>query len=115
MIQKNILAEPKQFQMEEFWTYYISNVKIPNCGTAACIGGWAMCLTRKIKPAELALRGWRDNLVAIEIGTDLIKLKKLIWFYNWPEKFRHVRKEGTVAFARQAVRRIEHFIQTNGE
>lgn len=48
------------------------------------------------------------------LGLSMHDSSRLFGFYNWPYKLQRIseEKEGTPAFARQAVRRIDHFIKT---
>jgi hypothetical protein len=114
-VQRQILKEPKQFQMLSLFTESIDKVHIPNCGTAASIAGWVGCLFKNRKPSK-APRNFDAIEARIILGLDLRGANKLFFFCNWPEKFRKhaLKKEGTVEFAKQAARRIEHFIKTNG-
>ena len=42
-VQKQILLEPRQFDIQHWFTMFPKNVtRVPNCGTAACIAGWAI-------------------------------------------------------------------------
>lgn len=120
-IQKRILAEPRQFQMLQVFSNSIkSGRKIPHCGTAACIVGWGIALRAKLKPS-LANEAMGDCSRKIKT-TDEAKIfdlerdasARLVYFDQWPRKFRKIPeiKEGTAAFARQAARRIDHFIKT---
>lgn len=121
-IQKQILKEPRQFQMESVFTDHL-NVKIPHCGTAACIVGWAIAMQSKLKPrlaCEILSIGG-DSRIKSYNESEIFRIdgrsaSRLVNFYQWPDKFKKVwiDKEGTRAFARQAVRRIDHFIKTKG-
>ena len=115
-IQKQILKEPRQFQMAAWFTT-LGVDDIPNCGTAACIGGWAMALKRNWNPKtadERTVHEYSDAKKAL--GLDDIKGGRLFIFGEWPQQYQRVgkHKAGTKAFARQAVRRIDHFIKTRG-
>lgn len=90
---------------------HIKGVTIPNCGTAACIAGWALCLSQKINPIALRFKGGNQRII---LGLEDNEIVRLQWFSEWPSKFQKHTKEGTPAFARQAVARIEHFIKTKG-
>lgn len=132
-IKKQILKEPRQFAMRWLfakelrrlgrveWTDNVHHNKpIPNCGTAACLAGWAFTLfaERGLNPRE-ANELMEDNAYGIEDAREILRLadeqgKLLFHFENWPPKFRRAKEEGTPAFARQAAARIEHFIATSG-
>jgi hypothetical protein len=117
-----------------------SPTNIPNCGTAACLAGWAVTYkyAKHKKPAEVWDRyanndsTWRTfngdyrmqggygvtNVMpeATEIlGLTKDQAEKLFMFDNWPKQFKVTEYEGSLEFAQQAVSRIEHFIKTNGE
>lgn len=59
-IIKAIKKEPGQFDMRSWFTRQRG---IPNCGTAACIGGWAVALTKRANPekARLASKNSRER------------------------------------------------------
>ena len=104
--------------MENVFSNYIEGIdKIPNCGTAACIGGWAASLSVKLNPKQA--RHEKFHYISNKQMYDFLGVSEdegliLIYEFNWPQKFRKHKQEGTMAFARQAVRRIDHFIKTKG-
>lgn len=51
-VQKQILAEPAQVIMEDWFCETRQSKRIPNCGTAGCIGGWAVALNEHKTPKE---------------------------------------------------------------
>lgn len=118
--KKRILAEPGQFEMHEWFDTelrvignhsvkdIVRKVTIPNCGTAACLRGHLICIRAGVNPAE-AHQSWNDDL-----DIDFTLRNRLFYFNEWPEQFRKNTSEGTREFARQAARRIEHFIATDG-
>lgn len=100
-----------------------SRFTIPNCGTAACIAGWAVTLVKKTNPAN-CYKGDTWDAAAEALGLDgrwhsgnlpSTNSGKLFWMDEWPKQYKKDCKEGSVAFARNAVRRIDHFIKTNGQ
>jgi hypothetical protein len=130
-IQKRILEEPAQFQMD---SWFLNNPNmIPNCGTAACIGGWAVTLgKRRKRPSTIAcklascaphetFRVHHENAVLMNseinkyLRLDDEQRKRLTDFSYWPEKYRKLKSEGSSEYAKQAAERIDHFIKTNGE
>lgn len=122
-IQKKILAEPRQFQMARLFaeTIYRKSGKkspsIPNCGTAACIAGWAVCFGKRKNPRACENGGaWLGDSVYAREMIELTESQKerLFFSHNWPLKFQKIEDAGTVAFARQAAKRIDFFIKTNG-
>lgn len=113
-IQKQILKEPRQFQMWDVFSDHADDFAIPNCGTAACIAGWAITITSKTNPAKAAniINSYRK--AGTELGLEEWQADMLFNFGRWPAQFQKTSREGTRAFARQAVRRIDHFIKTKG-
>lgn len=109
-VQRKILAEPKQFQMRTWFTSDLDH-KIPNCGTAACIGGWALVLSRKAKPSALQLIPSPFELIREALNLPYWQASLLCVFRQWPVKFQRYGEDN----AKQAARRIEHFIKTGGE
>jgi len=119
-----IMAEPRWFDMT--WWIDTTSDKAP-CGTTACIGGFAILLS-KIK-GRLTEKTWATTANKIPqksympryTATVLLDLDKdqafrLFDINHWPYKF-------TVAYqaadrperrAKAAADRIEFFIQTNG-
>ena len=121
-VKEQILREPKQFVIHGWFANELrkdateifgipKNVKIPNCGTAACIKGWAACIVANNKPNQI------PSLSLASCNLCLTKLQEqiLFLFKYWPSQFKKIKSEGTIAFARQAARRIDHFIKTNGK
>ena len=127
-IKKKIKEEPYQFEMSEWFTTLLEckdSKPVPNCGTAACIAGWAISIHNKVNPREayrIAIRSsMSQRTQACEIlDINLEQGERLFMTYNWPEKFR-LSKSG-VAFkyltkkqqAALAIKRINHFIKTEG-
>jgi hypothetical protein len=123
-VKEKILDEPGQFIMH-MWTSkelarFVRGKEVKskrvtvNCGTAACIAGWACCITKNLNPAQF--NNSFDSplfLNALELNSEQRDL--LFDFDCWPPQFRVHQNEGTRAFARQAAKRIDHFIATNGE
>lgn len=119
-IQKQILKEPRQFDMDFYFSEYHSlGVKIPRCGTAACIAGWAICLADKKTPqqADESLRMSPARFRAQEhLGLTAEQCDRLFYQGGWPAPFKENyggAKNATHA-ARIACLRIDHFIKTKG-
>ena len=123
-IKGQILKEPKQFQMGQWFAKSLDDKTndIPNCGTAACIGGWAMTIDRGMNPKET------DECFEVDFATkarNLLGLRysqglNLFILNNWPENFRNtyleaVKASNLIEAARIAAKRIDHFIDTNGK
>lgn len=120
-IQKHILAEPRRLVMsiierrgnpntlipvepDEYSNYnqYEKRQKFADCGTAACIMGWARLLASHYNG--------HDDSLDIEFG-------KLCSARTWPTKFAKAYAKAKTARsrARIAANRIEHFIKTRGK
>lgn len=118
-IQKQILAEPRQFQMNTWFSEtddFHKQVEV-KCGTAACIGGWAVTIAKKTKPSEYWKAGW-DTLPEAKklLRITISGVERLFTVSNWPDKFRHAYYDAKTnqGQAQAASDRIEHFIKTNG-
>lgn len=120
-IKKQILAEPLQFYMQ----CWLSNVrhdqqKIPNCGTTACIAGWAICIVRKQNPEAarqdyLSGQFYCSSIAREFLELDVTQSDLLFLESKWPIKFQRTEKETPLQTAKRAAKRIEHFIKTKGE
>ncbi len=110
-VQKQILKEPRQFHMQEWFSRYVP-WEIPNCGTAACIGGWAVCLATKSTPGDLT-RLWRDTIDPDKV-LDLSGEEgdRLFLESQWPARFKGGKTPEIRA--ERAAKRIDHFIKTRG-
>lgn len=137
-IQKQILKEPKQFDID---TWFAIDSHAPNCGTTACIAGWAIALSKKQTPL-VAAKSIRKNfgrpsilLLSWSQAKDIepkarraleltpAQAERLFHIGGWPDEFvnRHhenrdheddyhwVKHKATVA-----ADRIDHFIATKG-
>ncbi len=99
-IKLAIRAYPNQFDMSN---WFDKN----ECGTTACIAGWAVALNK-----NLPLNQAEDACIACEreamkaLGLTFDEGQRLFYLGKWPPQF--------VYDSRNAVARIEHFIQTNG-
>jgi hypothetical protein len=132
-IKKQILKEPRQFVMRGLFECLHSTIDedgygvnsrqatVPNCGTAACIAGWActLYLRPRLNPAIANAITSRSESEPWDDAKRLLRADEnqcqwLFLFEHWPPQFKKHRKEGTAAFARQAAARIEYFIKTNG-
>ena len=121
-VKEAILREPKQFYMGSWFandsSYYI-HYEIPNCGTTACIGGWAVVLGKGFHNPREA-----DEAIGSRIGREpetQLQLtpeegNRLFFSEHWPEQFRIAfdTAETPEQRAQIAANRIEHFIKTEG-
>lgn len=119
-VAAKILAEPKQFDMDNYFaSASCLGREVPNCGTAACIAGWSICLARRIKPSKAAISSGSSYSIA---AMKVLKIRwiaagRLFGVLSWPSEFRDsylAHKDGSVGRARVAATRIEHFIKTKG-
>jgi len=121
-IKKHILAEPKRFAMG-FWVRrkedsddgkvhdYSYTGSYARCGTAACIGGWAMILSGENPQGNTLIQERAAEL----IGIQYFRSDRLFDASRWPEEFqRFASAKKAPERAQIAAARIEHFIKTNG-
>jgi hypothetical protein len=135
-ICRAILHEPRRLDMYG-WIYdeeiHGMACSAP-CGTAACIGGFAVILSRTRslanKPWKKAVQScladaasnseFRDDAIARAaqklLGLTHAQADRLFAPSNWPEEFVHVYENGrsSAKRAKAAVDRIKLFIETNG-
>lgn len=121
-IIRHIREKPKRFDMK----ILAKKSRLTPCGTAACIAGWAVLLTRADKQDKKSFHSLIDSGLlsfwyagASAIGLDQEEARQLFETYNWPTRYRapfnraehlgHHRKAVEIA-----VRRIRHFIKTKG-
>jgi hypothetical protein len=124
-IQKHILAEPKRFIMAGFfehgkpgdfiWDYSLAGSGFPDCGTAACIAGWAVKLETGRFGQEATIGRRAEKLLGLDEAT--LQRDSLFSVYSWPSKFgRPFREAADPAIrAKIACARIDHFIATKGD
>jgi hypothetical protein len=122
-----IAQNPTQFNMD--WWFHESDAvgnDAGGCGTAACIGGWAVFLKYKSKkgrtPTLAQVCDHCDDGSTIDEATEALKLtpteaNRLFVLSEWPVKFEVAYDNATTAgrAAKVAVARINHFIVTKGE
>lgn len=115
-IQRHILAEPRRLYMNwfvktgapgEVFRSDVGNDQImPDCGTAACIAGWANILTHGNDPSDY------DRAV-MQLGMSEYK-PEIFDAPRWPEPFHfeYEVSETPEKRAKIAAARIEHLITT---
>jgi len=83
------------------------------CGTAACIGGWALLFHGKRATDRADSTQRRAGKL---IGIDKDQSERLFFVESWPDKFcgRYKNAKTPRGKASAAVARIEHFIKTKG-
>lgn len=108
-IKVHILEEPKRLYMG-FWRisnrdFFKDPDRMPECGTVACIGGWAEVLS-----------GNFDNNPEATLDITQEQASRLFYESHWPAQFRDWdnRGDGSEKTAHRAADRIEHFIATEG-
>ena len=132
-VEKRILAEPRRFDMMTFGrklnkrTIEALGKQAPPCGTVACIAGHVDWMAHpRLFAASVALGDYDDSIVeraAKELGLNRFELSqdtyagRLFFDNEWPEKFQAALAEAKTPLQRAevAVKRIEHFIKTNGK
>lgn len=134
-VQSRIKAEPLQFDMQSWYRERdrfnsdsgLCDITIPNCGTAACIAGWMVCIDRNINPSQAVMLVGDAGISVrqafrVEDGSAL-DWDKLFYDHNWPQPYRQQFYEAEnifendaryAAMAKVACERIDHFIRTDG-
>lgn len=130
-IQKAILKYPNQFNMG-WWFQECDSQGDPagRCGTAACIAGWAVALSRQFNGKKLNVvknKTWDASEKAAELlkipveriwppGGSVFGSSKHPLFFTeqWPVRFRRQYKNAISAkeAAKAASDRIDYFIKT---
>lgn len=99
--------------------------EIPNCGTAACIAGWAVSIDffernkKKVQPSEVVKRVTINRCSTAQIlDISIEQGERLFFSQNWPAPWTCPHKQfdqlPPEERAKAAVARIEHFIATEG-
>lgn len=122
-VQKKILKEPEQFLMERWYEHNPETV--PNCGTAACIAGWAVALERRLTPEQARKKIYNPGTISdfIDYAASLLNIGRrdaeaLFSRDAWPDDLNseyNKNRNNHKARARIAAERIDRFIETNGE
>ena len=104
-VKKHIEEIPSRWSWE--WAQY--SRKAP-CGTAACIGGWCSLLGLKPPEGTKDVVAWAEGVPTDKVA-DLLRIDGQSahrLFFSWPPGFN-------IHSAKDAARRIEHFIKTKGK
>lgn len=112
-VQSAILAEPEKFDMSAFFR----KAEKPECGTTACIGGWAIALSKNRMPSiSMDNSSTNDDRAERLLGLSCEQGWTLLYDRWWPEPFRKQYKKAQTAKQRAeiAAKRIGHFIATEG-
>jgi hypothetical protein len=123
-IEAHILAEPKRLHMSSFMMRQSARnvlssvggkpVGYPKCGTAACIAGWAVILEDGLPQGYLTGAQIYDRAQEL-LGLHVGQADRLFYRMSWPDEFYDMGgDDGTQKTAEVAVKRIEHFIKTEG-
>ena len=105
-VKEQILKQPELFDMSRWF--------LPTeCGTAACIAGWAWLLSGR---EEREFSGDRTRMVP-QLDLTAEQERSLFHVCDWPRIFAgHYKSARTPAYrARIGAERIDHFIATNGD
>jgi len=126
-VRAAILAEPAQFVMSELYSEgealgsFDVPRKIPNCGTAACVAGWAVTLGARFRNPKTASassfrNGWMAERAEELLVLNYVQGNRLFYVHEWPQSFldRWREDETLKGRARIAAERIDHFIATDG-
>lgn len=125
-IQKHILEEPLRFLMRtqlmkrtpgaviatDDWR---ERQQVPECGTVACIAGWALLLSHQPIRENSPWGSVRSRAAKIlGLPPTVVDNDELFQVWGWPEKFRARYREATLPRTRAkiAADRIEHLIKT---
>lgn len=93
-VQKEIKAHPSHYNQQ--------NPIVHGCGSPACICGWMEFFSDKPNPSRE------------DTGLDREQYYRLFFASQWPVKFYKPYSGARNIKASAAIRRIEHFIQTDG-
>lgn len=121
-VQKRILKEPEHFDIYRYFKQRFDN-KFQTCKTTACIGGWAIALSKK-KSIKTLFDKYRETSYPYSIARELLKLNivqaDILFVLNhWPESFNtdyHLayHAKDWKLIAKITSDRIDHFIATEG-
>ena len=125
-VQAQILKEPRQFLMELFF-YSGPRYRdlgpeevIPNCGTAACIAGWAIAIDRQMTPKEAHEATRYEEGDDTRRGAEALRISRkqaetLFFTEYWPGEFRdrYEDDQRPEARAKVAADYIDYFIKVN--
>ncbi len=114
-VQRAILKHPDQFNMR-WWFHALDATGRPagGCGTAACIGGWALALSKKLTPMQASRHDLHSSDYANLLGLTPDQADRLFIDDEWPAKYQLFQCATVKGMARLAARRIDWFIKSNG-
>jgi len=108
-VRDQIEREPRQFCMSHFYATAEDidddiATEIPNCGTAACIAGWAFALSKYLNPKDAGgLVNSPEFRARDLLGLGLKGYTNLFYSDDWPDEFRVDFSEAATPEARAAV------------
>jgi hypothetical protein len=115
-VKEAILREPEHFDMADWFRFR------EECGTTACIAGWAISIGRNCdnlaSAAALAdlsdVNNWFHGQLLLEL--EFPEAERLFMWSEWPLYFRsqYINSETNASRALIAADRIDQFIATNG-
>lgn len=127
-VEKHILEEPKRLYMSK-WIRRVKQHELldqagnpreyASCGTAACIAGWAVILNNE--PFDEREPDFFNPSPIFEKARTILQLTepeaiRLFEPLHWPTQFYvGLADDGSKIAAETTVRRIEHFIDTEGQ
>lgn len=88
-IRKAILNQPRQFDMRG---WFVTSANTPNCGTAACIAGWAIALSNNMNPLAAEDYAYNTSQTIPILARKLLQMPLgrsdiIFHSYLWPEPF----------------------------
>jgi hypothetical protein len=113
-VKKHILEEPARLHMADWIRRRRTDASsgralthdYPSCGTAACIGGWAIILSKKRPSVDIFGQAARILGLETDAAQDLFVVS------HWPTKFlAGASDDGKQKTAEIVAKRIDHFIQ----
>lgn len=128
-VRDMILKRPRQFDMDDWTASHMwdmearREVRPSHCGTAACIGGWAIVLAKNKQPAWLRNKRNKKHcsIHTSDIASDVLGLdrEQAVRLFNkgyWPDRYDEAYGNATsfAARAKVAARRINVFIRSKG-
>jgi hypothetical protein len=107
----DIEREPLAFDMGRWF----QKTRQTECGSVGCIAGKAVWLTdpKRLTGRKWYLHDWfREAQAALRLSED--EATRLFYYSSWPDKFSFYGIETPEASAQVTVKRIKHFMRTNG-
>jgi hypothetical protein len=132
-IQRHILAEPKRYAQDTVITrgkagdifgveYEVGRHLFPECGTVACLGGWAELLSKDQRPRGVSTLEFARKILGLtedESARLFSGINEEMYIgigRSWPKQYEtaYMNAKTLRGRAHVAVRRIDHFIKTKG-